>query len=81
MTDPEVYLQVQKERRIRKYYKRISETLTKYDIKKDDIYISVQPFQQNIPSEVLTKGIGVGNGIFLINIKYLEEHGKSNAGN
>lgn len=72
-------VQENKKRRIAR--RRVIQILDQWNIKNEDIYISVQSaITLSIPEELLQKGIGMGNGIFLINIKHYEKYVRENAG-
>lgn len=58
---------------------RIKNLIDKYEIKNNDIYISVHSGKR-FPEELLQKGISMGNGIFFINLKHIEDYERSNAG-
>ena len=79
--DETEFKEQKQKQRTKRNYTRIINTLKNFDIKHDEIYISVQAYNQNIPSEVIAKGIGVGNGIFFINIKHLQQYESANAEN
>lgn len=58
----------------RRLANEVTQTITEYNIEKKDIYISVNAFADKVPQEILGHGIGVGNGIFLINITHFERY-------
>lgn len=68
------YVLLLNERFQKRKIKEIGKVITEYNIEKKDIYISVNAFADKVPQEILANGIGVGNGIFLINITHFEKY-------
>lgn len=62
--------------RDKKPYKKnvLRRVIKELNPKAEDVYISINIFQDNshIPQQVLDKAIGIGNGMFLINVKHFE---------
>lgn len=75
------YKKINEAEKKKRNFTKILKTLKKYDVNNTEIYIRTDIYSQKIPSEIITKGIDVGNGIFLINFKYLQEYESANAAN
>ena len=68
------YVKLQYQRKDKRRAKEVGDIITKYNIDKKDIYVSVNTFTERVPKPILEKGIVVGNGIFIINIIHFEKY-------
>lgn len=75
------YKKINEAEKKKRSFTKILKTLKKYDVNSTEIYIRTDVYSQKIPTEIISKGIDIGNGIFIINLKYLQEHESANASN